>query len=277
MPIAKMTQQTAALAVYSPNLLQTCIAALQSLWVELRRLCKTTARPARRFAKHNTLLGGLLFLGALLGPLHLAVAEKGPLFPSSLPPCSKTIKSATIACVGRINHPDGSHYVGELINGVASGKGIREYLDGQSYSGDWLNGKADGQGVFRTQNGDQFTGTFSVGRASGRGEWKYKNRDNYVGEVLDGQANGKGVYTWANGNKYVGDFLSGKKHGIGTLFRFKGGRYEGQFVNDEISGRGVAYDLAGNIVERGRYVRGQLVEVDKFRPRDVRCAAASKK
>ena len=44
-------------------------------------------------------------------------------------------------------HKEGK-YIGQVVNGLAEGKGIAYFNNGDKYEGDCKNGKADGRGIF---------------------------------------------------------------------------------------------------------------------------------
>ena len=84
----------------------------------------------------------------------------------------------------------GGIYNGEVINGVATGKGKYIYKNPEkTYEGDFKNNKKHGNGVLVTE--------------------KYT----YDGQFADGQMNGKGTLKWKDGKKLIGEFKDGKPEG----------------------------------------------------------------
>ena len=43
---------------------------------------------------------------------------------------------------------DNGRYVGQVVNGLPEGKGIRYWNDGERYEGDFRNGKQEGKGIY---------------------------------------------------------------------------------------------------------------------------------
>ena len=80
-------------------------------------------------------------------------------------------------------------YVGEIADGIPSGKGAL-YLPNGFYEGEFKNGKFNG-----------------------KGKRLYFEKGKLVGEFKDNKAHGQGIYTYLDGAKYVGEYKLGKKHG----------------------------------------------------------------
>lgn len=85
-------------------------------------------------------------------------------------------------------------YTGELVFGVADGRGKMTYNEGHVYDGEWKENLPHGTGSMTWANGDSYMG-----------EWKKGKRD------------GTGTYTWADGSVYVGGYKNDKMHGRGVL------------------------------------------------------------
>ena len=69
---------------------------------------------------------------------------------------------------GVLNSNDGTKYVGEFINGLASGQGTYTYSDGSVYVGQFKKGKEHGIGTFRCWNhGSKYIGEFKNGKKHG--------------------------------------------------------------------------------------------------------------
>ena len=86
-------------------------------------------------------------------------------------------------------------YVGQVVKGLAEGKGIACWNDGDRYEGEFRNNKREGKGIYYYNNGDRYEGDF-------------KN-DN---------AEGKGIYYWNDGDRYEGDFRNDKKEWKGIYY-----------------------------------------------------------
>ena len=67
-----------------------------------------------------------------------------------------------------IKYNNGSRYVGEVVNGLAEGKGIYYWPDGNRYEGDWRNDKREGKGIFYYNNGDRSMGDYLNDKAIGK-------------------------------------------------------------------------------------------------------------
>ena len=59
-------------------------------------------------------------------------------------------------------------YIGEVVNGLAEGKGIKYYNNGNRYEGEWRNGKLEGKGIKYFNNGDRIMGDYSNGEPIGK-------------------------------------------------------------------------------------------------------------
>ena len=90
---------------------------------------------------------------------------------------------------GKYIYGDGKYYIGEFINNIPNGKGIKYYKNGNIlYDGDWVNGKPEGNGKVIYEDGIY-----------------------YIGQFKNGLSHGKGIYYYSNGNiKYDGEFVNDK-------------------------------------------------------------------
>ena len=84
-----------------------------------------------------------------------------------------------------IKFKDGK-YIGQVVNGLAEGKGTWYGDDGNRYEGDWRNDKPEGKGIYY-----------------------YNNNDRYEGEWRNGKREGKGIYYYNNGKKEICNYLNG--------------------------------------------------------------------
>ena len=55
---------------------------------------------------------------------------------------------------------DNGRYVGQVVNGLAEGKGIYYYKSGARYEGDWRNDKKEGKGIYYYNDGDRRMGDY---------------------------------------------------------------------------------------------------------------------
>lgn len=101
-----------------------------------------------------------------------------------------------------------SRYVGELKNGMRSGRGKIEYKSGARYDGEWKANLKHGQGEYFREDGSY-----------------------YKGEFQDDQESGKGVLIATHGEVYEGSFQHGKKHGSGTTRLPSGKSYASEWID----------------------------------------------
>lgn len=139
---------------------------------------------------------------------------------------------------GVLEYPDGSVYEGEIVSGLAHGKGVRSFYSGARYQGDFVNGKRHGRGSYTFPDGARYDGAFLEDQRTGKGILVWPNGDRYDGDFIDGKRTGRGVYVWPNGTRYEGGFFDGKKVGKGILAWNNGNYYEGNWIDDERTGRG---------------------------------------
>ena len=92
-----------------------------------------------------------------------------------------------------VNYPDGSKYIGQIINGLKGGKGIFFWKNGLSYEGDWKNDIMEGKGIYYFNNGDRYEGDWKNNEKEGNGIFYYENGDRELGNYLNGKRIGKHV------------------------------------------------------------------------------------
>ena len=95
-------------------------------------------------------------------------------------------------------------YVGQVVNGVAEGKGTWYGINGDRYEGDWKFNKREGKGIYYFNNGNRYEGDFKNGIRDGRGIGYFKNGDKYEGEYKNGLREGYGIGFFKSGNRYEG-------------------------------------------------------------------------
>ena len=115
-------------------------------------------------------------------------------------------------------------YIGQVVNGLAMGKGTCYFINGDSYEGDWKNNKEEGKGIYR-----------------------YKSGDIYEGDFKNDIRHGKGIYYYINGDRYEGDFKNGKREGQGIIYRSNGDRMMGDYSNDKPIGKHVVLTRNGDV------------------------------
>ena len=97
-----------------------------------------------------------------------------------------------------IKYKDG-RYIGEVVNGIAEGKGIFYGYNGDRYEGEWRNGKEEGKGIYyNANNGDRYEGEWRNGNREGKGICYFKNGDRMMGDYLNGNPIGKHVILTRN-------------------------------------------------------------------------------
>ena len=159
-------------------------------------------------------------------------------------------------------------YVGEIADGIPSGKGAL-YLPNGFYEGEFKNGKFNGKGKRLYFEKGKLVGEFKNNKAHGQGTYTYLDGRKYVGEYKKGKKHGRGTFTWSNGNiyvgqwknrnfhghdkltkkngfKYVGDWKFHKEDGYGEKTWPVGDAYEGEFTNGETNGEGTYTWIDGN-------------------------------
>ena len=109
-----------------------------------------------------------------------------------------------------IKYKDG-RYIGEVVNGLAEGKGIFYGYNGNRYEGEWRN-----------DNNNSIMNK----------EIKYDD-GKYVGQVVNGKMEGKGIRYWNDGDRYEGDYKNDKKEGKGIYYFKNGDREMGDWKYDK--------------------------------------------
>ena len=141
-------------------------------------------------------------------------------------------------------------YVGEIADGIPSGKGAL-YLPNGFYEGEFKNGKFNGKGKRLYFEKGKLVGEFKDNKAHGQGIYTYLDGAKYVGEYKLGKKHGQGTLTWPNGSEYVGYWKFGKREGHGIRTYSNGGKYEGEWKNGLFDGQGTY------IFEDGRRYEGE--------------------
>ena len=174
--------------------------------------------------------------------------------------CIAAAKPALAATV-RQTLSNGDTYVGEVVDGVKSGRG--EYVwadghryvggyradrmhgtgtftwpDGREYEGEFVDGRRHGQGVFTLANGDVYDGAFVANAMTGKGTYTFANGDVYQGDFVAGERTGQGVHEWSNGSRYEGGVRGGLPHGVGEYTRPDGWTYQGEYAAGARHGHG---------------------------------------
>jgi len=91
------------------------------------------------------------------------------------------------------------HYVGEVHDDMANGRGIGILTTGSRYVGEWKDNKRHGQGIFYWPDGEY-----------------------YQGEYRDDKRAGQGTYFWPSGEKFIGEWEEDERNGQGTFYNEDG-------------------------------------------------------
>ena len=98
---------------------------------------------------------------------------------------------------------------------------------------------------------------------NGYGSAIFPKGDIYTGYWKNGLAEGKGKLEYKNGNVFFGEWKNGKANGIGEMLYVNGTRYVGEWLDSQAHGYGTVYDLEGNILYRGKWENGKIIEKEK--------------
>ena len=79
------------------------------------------------------------------------------------------------------------------------------WKNGTNYIGEWMNGKASGHGKMVWYWGDVYIGEFKDGKPNGLGTMTWSNLQKKIGVKEDGY----GTFDWPSGSKYVGEWKNG--------------------------------------------------------------------
>lgn len=103
------------------------------------------------------------------------------------------------------------HYVGEVKNGKANGKGIGILNTGSHYEGHWKDNMRHGDGKFFWPDGQY-----------------------YVGHYKNDLREGEGTYFWPDNQKFSGEWSDDKRNGNGTFYTNEGESVMGVWKDDEL-------------------------------------------
>ena len=71
---------------------------------------------------------------------------------------------------------------------------------------------------------------------------------------------GEGTIRYAAGGRFKGTFSQGKRHGKSVEIRADGTRIDCSYENGQKHGKYVEYDANGNVVKKGEYSHGRVVQ-----------------
>lgn len=99
------------------------------------------------------------------------------------------------------------HYLGTVVDSMATGEGVGIWSDESFYRGQWHNNKREGYGYFKTAKGEVYEGYYENDRRNGEGTYFFRNGDYYTGEWTDGERCGFGTVISASGDTLVHGFF----------------------------------------------------------------------
>jgi hypothetical protein len=108
---------------------------------------------------------------------------------------------------------DGGLYVGEVTNGVITGKGEYQSAFGEIYRGTFLNGLLHGEGTYINYSGEEFSGMWRHGEMNFYGSYKNRFGDWYKGEFKHSTFHGRGHLKYKSLGEYKGFWCNGTRTG----------------------------------------------------------------
>ena len=156
-----------------------------------------------------------------------------------------------------INFPDGTIYIGTVINNELTGEGKYIFDDGSIYEGSILNGLRHGKGTFKSKDGIYYEGEWANGLKHGKGKTIIGNME-LEGEWINDILNGKCRIKWKTGNLFDGKLQNNKMIGNGYMvWKNKNEKYTGMWKDNLQDGYGIHiwYDSKNdNKYLRDRYI-----------------------
>jgi hypothetical protein len=138
-------------------------------------------------------------------------------------------KNDTITC------KDGSTYVGQMLNGMRHGRGLRRSVT-SNYDGEWEADTQHGRGKQTWTDGRIYEGQFDQGKFSGDGRMRWSTQKGdlvYEGQYRDDLKHGFGKFVWADGRTYEGEWCCGKRHGRGKYINARLEQKVGYWLDDK--------------------------------------------
>lgn len=135
-------------------------------------------------------------------------------------------------------YPNGSVYIGKLVNGRHEGYGVWEAPSGQGrYDGQWHDGVQHGEGHQIWEDGREYRGGFNNGMYHGHGKMTWQDSSGtqqYEGEYHKNLKHGKGKFLFGDGRSHEGQWKDGKRTGPGIYINSKGKSREGIWKEDKL-------------------------------------------
>ena len=101
---------------------------------------------------------------------------------------------------------DVGKYIGQVVNGLAEGKGIEYWNNGDRYEGDFRNGKKEGKGIYYYKSGSRYEGDWRNDKQEGKGIYYFHNGDRAMGDFYNGNPIGKHVTLTRNGEVKINNY-----------------------------------------------------------------------
>ncbi|MDO4798311.1 MAG: AAA family ATPase [Coriobacteriales bacterium] len=141
-------------------------------------------------------------------------------------------------CGIEIMFDNGDHYLGEIHDGMLSGKCAMEYASGLRYVGQFDHGKPHGFGTmtYPAHRGSiTFEGQWSKGKQTGRGKRVWRDSGGKatqveIAEWRQGLRDGKGRIKWSDGSSFEGQFSLDQPIGDISFQYADGSHYRGEMA-----------------------------------------------
>ncbi len=91
------------------------------------------------------------------------------------------------------------HYVGEVEDKKANGRGVGLYNTGSRYEGEWKDNLRHGKGIFFWPDGEHYEGSYQLDERHGEGKYFWPNGDMFTGEWKNDKRNGPGTFYGKDG------------------------------------------------------------------------------
>lgn len=92
------------------------------------------------------------------------------------------------------------HYVGDVRNNQAHGKGVALLNSGSRYEGEWKKNQRDGYGTFYWADGEYYEGNYKNDKRHGQGTYYWTNGEKFIGQWENDQRNGRGIFHGEEGD-----------------------------------------------------------------------------
>lgn len=116
------------------------------------------------------------------------------------PPASTAVNEPAKITYGTLTFADGSHYQGQLVNGVCDGEGVLTQASGHVFTGLFIHNNAV-EGTYRLANGETHIGHFVDFRLQGEGVKILADGTHIRARFQQGKIQGEAVVTPKDSNK----------------------------------------------------------------------------